>query len=141
MNDRGRPVSGLRAGARSQSAIPMSCCSAARHTSSYGSTAPNRALPQARASWPETHACDGWPIATHAAVVGAQQHAPLQPGRPAQAREQVRDRLAHLRAGGDRILGAGDDHRGLVERAEQHLGHGAGRAGEQLAVVHRRLDG
>ena len=50
MNERGSPVSGLKLGRPSHAAMPMSCCSAARHTSSHGSTAPNASLPQARAS-------------------------------------------------------------------------------------------
>src|SRR5436190_5298171 len=58
----GSPEASFSSGAASQAAIPMSCCSAARHTSSHGSKRPNRSFPQARASWPETHACAGCPM-------------------------------------------------------------------------------
>ncbi len=56
MKECGSPVSAFSVGASSHSVIPTSCCSAARHTSSHGSTAPNRSFPHARASCPDTHA-------------------------------------------------------------------------------------
>src|SRR5947209_7230320 len=64
MNDRGRPVCSSRSGSRSAAAQPTSCCSAARHTSPRGSTAPKRSFPHARASCPESQAWEGCPIAT-----------------------------------------------------------------------------
>src|SRR5215218_4836333 len=59
MNERGRP-SGSGSGARSASAQPTSCCSAARQTASRGDGAGNSSFPHARASWPEIHAWAGW---------------------------------------------------------------------------------
>ena len=44
-NASARPVCGFSAGARSQTAIPTSCCSAARQTSSHGSGTANASLP------------------------------------------------------------------------------------------------
>ena len=46
-------------------------------------------------------------------------------GRTAEALEQAPHRLAHLGARGVGVVRARDDHRRLVERAEQHVGDGS----------------
>src|SRR5437764_7868167 len=75
----GRPVRGFSVGAPSHAAQPLSCCSAPRQTSSHGATSPKRALPQARASWPETQACAGWPMTSSPAGSSRCNIAPLLP--------------------------------------------------------------
>src|SRR5829696_3773440 len=59
----GRPDSGSSAGSASQVSQPLSCCSAARQTSSKGEGGAKRSLPQARASWPDSHEWLGCGIA------------------------------------------------------------------------------
>src|SRR5262249_1750564 len=94
MNERGSRVSGLSVGRRSHAAMPRSCCSAARHTSSCGSSAPKRAFPQARASWPETHAWAGCPTAISWSPSRHRSIAGVSPPRGEALRRRLRSLFA-----------------------------------------------